>query len=317
MTTLVLPMTTLVLPRSSSACVRSFCSKARVVAKFPILPFNAARAQQLLEKHATLSGVQWRRFPELSRILKGHRRGEMTVLTGPTGSGKTTFLSEYSLDLALSGVRTLWGSFEINNDRLTVTLLNQLAQVRLERHLHLFQQTAEEFSQLPIYFMDVHDRRTLPITLPNVIDTMSSAVSNFGVSHILIDNLQFMMGSSMRNMNRFEYQDSIIQAFREFATKHDCHVTIVIHPRKENTEELTNNSIAGGAKAIHESDNVMILQVKYSGTSFRYKKYLQVTKNRFDGQLGIIPLTFDHEKCGFGLRSFANHDVKSTMHLTE
>jgi twinkle protein len=52
-----------------------------------------------------IAGVSWRRFPMLTKILKGHRRGELTVLTGPTGSGKTTFMSELSLDLCLQGVR--------------------------------------------------------------------------------------------------------------------------------------------------------------------------------------------------------------------
>jgi twinkle protein len=40
----------------------------------------------------------------LTQIVKGHRAGELTVLTGPTGCGKTTFLSEYSLDLCIQGV---------------------------------------------------------------------------------------------------------------------------------------------------------------------------------------------------------------------
>jgi twinkle protein len=48
--------------------------------------------------------VKWKRFPTLNKILKGHRRGELTVITGPTGCGKTTFISEYSLDLATQGV---------------------------------------------------------------------------------------------------------------------------------------------------------------------------------------------------------------------
>lgn len=50
-------------------------------------------------------GVKWARFPALNNILKGHRRGEMTILTGPSGAGKTTFMSEYSLDLAMQGVK--------------------------------------------------------------------------------------------------------------------------------------------------------------------------------------------------------------------
>ena len=52
-----------------------------------------------------MAGISWRRFPLLTKILKGHRHGELTVFTGPTGSGKTTFLSELSLDLCLQGVR--------------------------------------------------------------------------------------------------------------------------------------------------------------------------------------------------------------------
>lgn len=48
--------------------------------------------------------MKWKRFPTLNKILKGHRRGELTVITGPTGCGKTTFISEYSLDLATQGV---------------------------------------------------------------------------------------------------------------------------------------------------------------------------------------------------------------------
>lgn len=29
-----------------------------------------------------VAGVKWTRFPELNRILKGHRKGELTVFTG-------------------------------------------------------------------------------------------------------------------------------------------------------------------------------------------------------------------------------------------
>lgn len=56
---------------------------------------------------------------------------------------------------------------------------------------------------------------------------------------------------------------------------YNCHVTMVIHPRKERTEELTTSSIFGSAKATQEADNVLIIQDKRL-TSIRGKKYLQV-----------------------------------------
>ena len=54
--------------------------------------------------------LQWKRFPGLSSLLKGHRRGELTILTGQTGTGKTTLLSEMSLDLCGQGVSWLFHS---------------------------------------------------------------------------------------------------------------------------------------------------------------------------------------------------------------
>lgn len=68
--------------------------------------------------YAELSGIQSKYFTFYNRTLKGFRRGELTLITGATGSGKTTFLSQLSLDFLSQGVPTLWGSFEIRNEIL-------------------------------------------------------------------------------------------------------------------------------------------------------------------------------------------------------
>jgi len=38
--------------------------------------------------------------------------------------------------------------------------------------------------------------------------------------------------SESRFIDRFYRQDQVIEAFRAFATATNCHVTLVIHPRK-------------------------------------------------------------------------------------
>lgn len=62
--------------------------------------------------------------------------------------------------------------------------------------------------------------------------------------------------------------------------------------QERDAEELTTSSIFGGAKATQEADNVLIIQDKRL-TAIRGKKYLQVAKNRYSGDLGIMPLDFD------------------------
>ncbi|OQR78222.1 twinkle protein [Tropilaelaps mercedesae] len=234
------------------------------------------------------SGIKWTRFPGLNKYIKGHRRGELTVFTGQTGSGKTTFLCEYSLDLLQQGVRTLWGSFEIPNTRLLKTMLTQFALEPLESNMDRFDEFADGFAELPLYMMKFHGQEKIK----NVLDTMSHAVYVNDIQHVVVDNLQFMMGMTE---DRFHLQDTIVSSMRRFATEHNVHVTLVIHPRKEKEEEMLGTaSIFGTAKASQEADNIMILQ-----KSPRNNKYIQVTKNRFDGDLGSFSLSFDKPTLSF------------------
>ncbi|XP_038678249.1 twinkle protein, mitochondrial isoform X2 [Scyliorhinus canicula] len=212
----------------------------------------------------------------------------MGLNLGPTGSGKTTFISECALDLCIQGVNTLWGSFEINNVRLAKIMLTQFAMQRLDDQLDNYDEWADKFENLPLFFMTFHGQHSIK----SVIDTMQHAVYMYDISHIVIDNLQFMMGQEHLSVDRFSAQDYIVGTFRKFASDNSCHVTLVIHPRKEEDDkELQTASIFGTAKASQEADNVLILQDKKLASG-QGKRYLQVAKNRFDGDLGIFPLEF-------------------------
>ncbi|XP_034563730.1 twinkle protein, mitochondrial [Notolabrus celidotus] len=253
-----------------------------------------------------VAGVKWARFSELNRILKGHRKGELTVFTGPTGSGKTTFISEVTLDLCMQGVNTLWGSFEINNVRLAKIMLTQFAMQRLEENLEQYDFWADKFEELPLYFMTFHGQQNIK----TVLDTMQHAVYLYDINHVVIDNLQFMMGQENLSVDKFAVQDHIIGAFRKFATSSSCHVTLIIHPRKEEDDrELQTASIFGSAKASQEADNVLILQEKKLVTC-PGRRSLQVTKNRFDGDVGIFPLDFIKSSLTFSTPVKGKHKLR-------
>ncbi|XP_005403943.1 PREDICTED: twinkle protein, mitochondrial isoform X2 [Chinchilla lanigera] len=228
-----------------------------------IVSFRQLREEVLgeLSNVEQAAGIRWSRFPDLNRLLKGHRKGELTVFTGPTGSGKTTFISEYALDLCTQGVNTLWGSFEISNVRLARVMLTQFAVGRLEEQLDKYDEWADRFEDLPLYFMTFHGQQSI----------------------------------------RIAAQDYIVGAFRKFATDNNCHVTLVIHPRKEDDDkELQTASIFGSAKASQEADNVLILQDRKLVTG-PGKRYLQVSKNRFDGDVGVFPLEFNKSSLTFSI----------------
>jgi len=255
-----------------------------------ITSFDSLRHDVFLEFLNTteMEGVKWKRFEHLNSTLKGFRRGEMTVFTGRTGSGKTTFMSEYSLDLCMQGVNTLWGSFEVKNVRLVKMMLRQFGLVNLEENLEAFDEVAEKFSKLPLHFTTFHGTQEIE----NVLDAMSHAVYVHDIAHVIIDNIQFMIGSAGNAQDRYTKQDQCIEKFRKFATLHNVHVTLVIHPRKDMEDKLTVYSIFGGGKATQEADNVLLLQEEESEGSFMKRKSLEVAKNRYAGDLGVMPLFF-------------------------
>lgn len=98
---------------------------------------------------------------------------------------------------------------------------------------------------------------------------------------------------------------------REFATRYNCHITLVAHPRKEKEEmTLSNNSLYGGIKASQEADNIMIIMNKYH-PRFKCAKYVQITKNRAHGSLGVVPLYFDKSSLCFSSHHKAEQEQQS------
>jgi twinkle protein len=67
---------------------------------------------------------------------------------------------QFSLDMAHSGVNTLWGSFEVKNTRLMKKMLQQFAGKPLEAVAAAARDGLEalmdRFEQLPLYFMGFH-----------------------------------------------------------------------------------------------------------------------------------------------------------------
>lgn len=74
-------------------------------------------------------------------------------------------MSEYSLDLAMQGVNTLWGSFEIRNARLAKTMLQQMVGKPLDENIDEYDSYADSFEKLPIYFMTFHGQQSIKVVM--------------------------------------------------------------------------------------------------------------------------------------------------------
>ncbi|EEY59593.1 twinkle protein, putative [Phytophthora infestans T30-4] len=205
-------------------------------------------------------GVQSRAFPSLNRLMKGHRMGEVTVLTGPTGCGKTTFLSQLSLDLCGQGVSTLWGSFEIKNTRLMHKMLTQLAQRNLSGDVKAFEAAADRFEALPMHFL----RFFGSTNVDEVLDAMEYAVYAYDVQHILLDNVQMQRWTSSGNLTL----SSVFGTAK--ATQEADNVLILQRTRGESKLDIRKNRFDGTLGSIplrFELDSGSLREVGTEGMS--------------------------------------------------
>lgn len=267
--------------------MNDYLKKARTIPDTNILTFTDVK--DLVERRIQRFELDLGMKSEMeffNEKIKGLRGGELTILSGATGSGKTTLLSQLSLDFCKQGLSTLWGSFEIKNEILITNMMMQFSKKDLLTHKDSFSYYAEQFEKLPLYFMSFYGSQDVD----KIMSCIEYAIYQYDIQHIIIDNLQFLLGTQARGFDKFDLQDKVIERFRNLVSTKNVHLTLVIHPKKVNdNEDLNISSVFGSAKATQEADNVMIMQNR--------EKYrmLEIKKNRFDGTVGRTALIFDRK----------------------
>lgn len=183
----------------------------------------------------------------------------------------------------MQGLSTLFCSFELRNEIIMMNILQQLSGLNLKQHPEKFDFWANKMEEVPFLFQNYFGS-TDP---QNVINLIDFCIYNYDVGHIVLDNLQFMISGQGRGYEKFEIQDNLISQLRKIATEKNVHISIVIHPKKqENQQDLEISAIYGTSKATQESDNIIMIQNRNG------YKVLDLKKNRFDGHLGKTGVIF-------------------------
>uniref|UniRef100_A0A0K0FNF8 Twinkle protein, mitochondrial (inferred by orthology to a human protein) n=1 Tax=Strongyloides venezuelensis TaxID=75913 RepID=A0A0K0FNF8_STRVS len=238
--------------------------------------------------------ANWVRFDTLNNYLGGLRPSELTVLTGGSGYGKTTFMCEYAIDLFTQGVRTLMCSFEMNEEKIMKWMLVQYASLPLyrEEHHSKIDIWLDRFEKKQFCLMFLKSSTLRDKDINEIFSILKENIIQCGIQHVVIDNLQFLIGLSTLNNERSSYidkfilQDRFIGLLRRLATDCGIHVTLVVHPRKIPGEaKVELQDVGGSGKITQEADNVIAIVRKTHPTDPAViRKFLVILKNRYGGR---------------------------------
>lgn len=218
-------------------------------------------------------------FTDIDNCMDGgFREGDVTVIAGIPGEGKTTLGRMFTLNFASKGVSSLWFSHEMTMRELW----DSFEKMGADKSLISF---VPDFLEADIQWM---------------FDTIDKAIAEQGVKAVFIDTLGDVERSRERGVveNYSTVLKQICKAFRDFAVKREIMIFEIAHCTKQtrsNSNETANadiadsNGIAAAATNIfhvwrdNESDNLSLVKIGKSrrdGTKKNHKFKFRFRDNR-------------------------------------
>ncbi|WP_262337502.1 bifunctional DNA primase/helicase [Legionella genomosp. 1] len=154
------------------------------------------------------------------------RPGELSVWTGINGHGKSQFLGQVILHMMKQGARVCIASLEMKPKRLLMRLTRQasaLAEPSIE-YIHAI----HEWLGDKLWLFDLVGTAKVK----RLLEVFQYARQRYGVDVFVIDSLMKLDIFE----DDYKMQKALIEQLCDFKNQHNCHIHLVIHPRKTEDE---------------------------------------------------------------------------------
>lgn len=231
---------------------------------------------------------------ELDKTIGGLVMGQVVLLSGRRGEGKSTFGSQLIVSALDQGASTFAYSGELADFHFKRWIDYQLAGLNnLEESTNEFGELTytikpEAVEQITDWYRHrafIYDNEYIPEDgdeLEALTTTVEKVIQQYGCKLIFIDNLMTSMEFVSEQSNLYLEQSRFVGKLKKIAMKYQVVVILVAHPRKTQNE-LGNDDISGSADITNKVDVVLSYSRAPAGSHVSSK--LSVTKNRLFGKL--------------------------------
>jgi len=200
----------------------------------------------------------------LDKKTRGFRKGEISCLSGETGSGKSTIISQFLLDAAQQDFRIALFSGEIRRKKAYNWLIYQAAGKKYihptdyESYFHVDKVVEEKISkwldEKAFLYNNGYGNKFEFIT-----EQLCRITGDKKIDLIILDNLMSMdIDDIAEDTNK--QQTKFVESIKRFAEKNNVHIIFVAHPRKPNEFRLTGKyDICGSSNIVNFVDNLYII----------------------------------------------------------
>lgn len=201
-------------------------------------------------------------FEKLTSSLGGIPERGFTILTGPTGAGKTTLVGNLWVALSLLQKNIYTVPIEVGPDDFMDMLLSVVAK-KTRRKLRAEDYEEARTKWLPTWFANRGHVLALHESRLDHIDFLAEVLYHHehrDVSVAFADNWNFMLDPL--NASEIGFSDQALHDCIVFSKKIACHIWMIMHPKKDTkakTERIESMyDIKGSVTSVQESTNVLL-----------------------------------------------------------
>ena len=219
-------------------------------------------------------------IPTFDRLCEGFEGGELVVIGGQTGMGKTTYAQTLTMNMANAGIDSLWFSYEV-----------------------MPKQFLKKFPADTKFFVP----KMLKDKTPNWLNAkVWEAKLKYGVKAVFIDHLHYLMDMGSVKNSSLEI-GQIMRNLKKIAITHNIVIFLIAHTTKTKLEtEPDNEHLRDSSFIAQEADCVMfvwrvpdraLLETSPRVVEYTNESVLKITKHRRTGVMGKkIHLLYQNNK---------------------
>ena len=239
---------------------------------------------------------------ELDSVIGGLYFGQVVLLTGKRGEGKSTLLSQLLVEAMDQNYSIFAYSGELADYHFKRWMDFQAAGpefITTQKSMY-----GEEYYQIPNDIIErinawyrgrayIYDNNSVDDNeMESLISTIEHTIQRYDVKVIAVDNLMTAMDFTGDDI--YKAQSAFVKALKNIALKYNVVVILVAHPRKTQMDgkpgaELGNDDVSGSSDITNRVDLVMAYSRNYGKTNpddtMQADSRLSVTKNRLTGKL--------------------------------
>jgi len=226
-------------------------------------------------KNTTENGIETG-FYGYDSYVGDWKEGELTVIFGRNGEGKTTFVSQIMAHCLDRQVKTFLYSGEMSEYKIQDWLYKQIVGNKKE----YMDQVQTKYKVIDVIKPEIikrikewhegtlylYDRRVDAVSsdLDKFFELMELAAKRYGVKLFVIDNLMSRLEENADSLN--SDQANFVQRCKNFVTNTKTHIVLVAHPNKIKSEikgeegNLEKTDISGSNNIPNKADNIIAVE---------------------------------------------------------